>query len=117
MNCNLSEDQCARVGHPARVRESLGNSPGSHSMSIRMSATRSIRVLRHGLTTASLLCFAAIAAAAPTEGNSSTPIAPAPLEAPAAPVAPVAPADLQAPPQVPDVANAVVKVFSTMRYP
>src|SRR3984957_5255453 len=99
MNCNLSEDQCARVGHPARVRESLGNSPGSHSMSIRMSATRSIRVLRHGLTTASLLCFAAIAAAAPTEGNSSTPIAPAPLEAPAAP------ADLQAPPQVPDVAN------------
>jgi S1-C subfamily serine protease len=83
-------------------------------MSIRMSATRSIRVLRHGLTTASLLCFAAIAAAAPTEGNSSTPIAPAPLEAPAAPVAP---ADLQAPPQVPDVANAVVKVFSTMRYP
>jgi S1-C subfamily serine protease len=80
-----------------------------------MTATKAIAGVRGCLITACLLCSLA-AAAAPGDGNSALTPAPAAADAAAtasAATATAVPAEVEAP----DVANAVVKVFSTMRYP
>jgi S1-C subfamily serine protease len=86
-----------------------------------MTYSESIAAVRGCLITGGLLLSMAAAMAAPTDGTteatpSPTEVIPTPAEA-QSPAHVQAPSQSQAQAQAPDVANAVVKVFSTMRYP
>jgi S1-C subfamily serine protease len=90
-------------------------------MRVAMTYSESIAAVRGCLIAGALLLSMAAAMAAPTDGTteatpSPTEVIPTPAEAPS-PAHVQAPSLSQAQAQAPDVANAVVKVFSTMRYP
>jgi S1-C subfamily serine protease len=92
-------------------------------MRIVMTYSESIAAVRGCLIAGALLLGMAAAMAAPTDGTPEA--TPSPTEVIPMPAEAQSPARVQAPPQsqaqvqsqAPDVANAVVKVFSTMRYP